>query len=754
MNLVIVESPTKAKTISRFLSKDFKVVSSYGHVRDLPKAEFGVDVDHNFEPKYIIPRNAKKHVTKLKKEAKKTKEVILATDEDREGEAISWHLTIALNLNEKSTQRIVFHEITKKAIAEALKSPRKIDLDLVDAQQARRVLDRIVGYKLSPFLWKKIKYGLSAGRVQSPALRLICEREKEIEKFKPQEFWTIEAELKKSIISNQQSTISKFIAKLVKKNGETLDKLAIKTKTEAQKILKDLENAQYKVVDIRKRKVLRIPPPPFITSTLQQEAAKKYAFSAKKTMIIAQQLYEGIDIKNETTGLITYMRTDSTNLSSIAFSECKKVIEQKFGSKYSLPASRAYKIKSRLAQEAHEAIRPTSLFRFPEMVKPSLNADQFKLYDLIWKRTIACQMKEAQLEATIYDIQAKNYIFRAAGSMILFDGFAKVYTEAQENGSPYFKETILPPLLLGEILKLIKLDSLQHFTEPPPRYSEATLIKALEEYGIGRPSTYAPIMNTILERGYVEKLNRKLKPTEIGNLVNNLLVSHFPKVVDLKFTATMENELDEIAKGDIKWQKVIGDFYQPFSENLAQKEKEVAKHEEKTKKTCPKCKKPLVIKFGRFGKFYSCTGFPECKYAEPLEKQKKSEKINEKCPCCDAPLVIKTSRFGKFVACSKYPKCKFTKALSLGIKCPKCKKGEIGEKRTKTGKIFYSCTNYPKCGYAIWQKPKGRLCPICKSLLVFSKNNEEICPNKKCNYKLRKSLNKTRDKYTNIKTKI
>ncbi|MEW6408031.1 MAG: type I DNA topoisomerase [Patescibacteria group bacterium] len=745
MQLVIVESPTKAKTISRFLSKDFKVVSSYGHVRDLPKAEFGVDVDHNFEPKYVTPKNAKKRVSELKKEAKKTKEVILATDEDREGEAISWHLAFVLNLDKEKIKRIVFHEITKSAILEALRNPRKIDINLVNAQQARRILDRIVGYKLSPFLWKKIRYGLSAGRVQSPALRLICEREKEIEEFKPQEFWTIEAKLTKRIKNQELRIKNTFIAKLVKKDDKPLNKFAIKTKNEAKKILKDLENAQYKVIDIKKRKVSRIPPPPFITSTLQQEAAKKFGFSAKKTMMLAQQLYEGIEIEKESTGLITYMRTDSTNLAQAALLECKKVIEQKFGSKYTLAVPRIYKTKSRLAQEAHEAIRPTSLFRFPDQIKPYLTSDQSKLYDLIWKRTVACQIKEAELENTTYDIQAKNYLFRSTGSIIIFDGFTKVYTETSDNGSSYFKETILPLLSKNEILELIKLIPSQHFTEPPARFSEATLIKALEEYGIGRPSTYAPIMSTILERGYVEKIDRRLKPTEIGNLVNSLLVTHFPQIVDFHFTAKMEDDLDKIAQAKIIWHNVLSEFYFPFEKLLSQKEKEVKKYEEKTTKKCPKCGKPIIIKFGRFGKFYSCSNFPECKYTEPLEKSEKPKLLKEKCPQCGASLLIKSGRFGKFVACSKYPECKFTKELSLGIKCPKChpagdhsksdKKGEIVEKRTKTGRIFYSCTNYPKCDYAIWQKPTGKLCPICKNLLVYGKNGTIECLNKKCEYK-------------------
>lgn len=730
MNLVIVESPTKARTISRFLSKDFKVVSSYGHVRDLPKAEFGVDVEKNFEPKYIIPAKAKKTVNELKKQAQKTKEVILATDEDREGEAIAWHLAFVLDLDKEKIKRIVFYEITKSAILKALKNPRKIDINLVNAQQARRILDRIVGYKLSPFLWKKIRYGLSAGRVQSPALRLICEREKEIEEFKPQEFWTIVAELKSSHFKN-----NKLNAQLIKKDNKAIQKFGIKTKNEAEKIINELQNAQYKVVDIKKRRIFRSPPPPFITSTLQQEAAKKFGFSAKKTMMLAQQLYEGIEIEKESTGLITYMRTDSTNLASSALLECKKVIEQKFGSRYTLTAPRIYKTKSKLAQEAHEAIRPTSLFCFPYQVKPYLTSDQFKLYDLIWKRTIACQVKEAELENTTYDIQAKNYLFRSTGSIIIFDGFTKVYTETSDNDSSYFKESILPSLSKNEILELIKLIPSQHFTEPPARFSEATLIKALEEYGIGRPSTYAPIISTILERGYAEKIDRRLKPTEIGNLVNDLLVTHFPQIVDFHFTAKMEDDLDKIAQAKIIWHNVLSEFYSPFEKLLSQKEEEVKKYEEKTTKKCPKCGKPIIIKFGRFGKFYSCSNFPECKYTEPLEKSEKPKLLKEKCPQCGAPLLIKSGRFGKFVACSKYPECKFTKKISLGIICPKCKKGEIAEKRTKSGKIFYSCTNYPKCDYAIWQKPTGKLCPMCKNLLVYGKNGAIECINKKCKYK-------------------
>lgn len=676
MRLVIVESPTKSRTIDKFLGPEYKVLSSYGHIRDLPKSELGVDVEKNFTPKYIIPLKSRKTIKLLKDEVKKAKSTILATDEDREGEAIAWHLTYALGLDgEKPYERIVFHEITESAIKKALKNPRKIDLDLVDAQQARRILDRIVGYKLSPFLWKKVARGLSAGRVQSVAVRLVAEREREIEKFVPQEYWTIEALFKKKK--------NEFVAQLFKKDDKALDKLEIKNEKEVKKILKDLEGADYKVINVEKKEVKRNPLPPFTTSTLQQEAWQKLRFSAKFTMSTAQQLYE--------TGLITYHRTDSLNLSDLSLFATKKFIIKSYGEKYWAGFLRRYKTKSKSAQEAHEAIRPTFPDKTPESLK--LQENQLKLYNLIWRRFIACQMNQAVFDATTADIEAKNYIFRANGQILKFDGFLKVYPIK-------FEEKELPVLEINEILELIKLTPLQHFTQPPPRYNEASLIKALEENGIGRPSTYAPILSTIQSRNYIEKdESRRFKPTEIGNVVNNLLVSHFPEVVDIKFTAKMEEELDEIAQGSKKWVPVIEEFYGPFDKNLKKKEKEIKKEDiahEKTDKTCPKCGSPLLIRLGRFGKFYACSKFPECRYTESLEKN------------------------------------------NIGIKCPKCKEGKIVEKRTKKGKIFYGCSNWPKCDLAMWDKPTGEKCSKCGFLLVETKRKQIKCSNKDCEFKVEK----------------
>jgi len=664
MNLIIVESPSKANTISKFLSRDYSVKSSYGHIRDLPKRELGVDVKDNFKPKYVILVKARKVVAELKKAAKKTDMIILATDQDREGEAIAWHLVKILDLDGKDYQRIVFHEITKKAIEEALKNPRQIDMDSVNAQQTRRILDRLVGYELSPFLWKKIVKGLSAGRVQSVTVRLIVEREKEIKDFKPEEYWSIEVKLQKENQSDE------FIARLIKKDDKAINKLGIKVKQEADKILKDLKGAKYKVVNIESKEVKRYPAPPFTTSTLQQEAVKKLGLSAKQTMRIAQQLYED--------GLITYHRTDSLNISKEALKSTQEFIKNKFGQNYTLASPRIYKTKTKGAQEAHEAIRPTQVNR----------QSTDKLYQLIWQRFIACQMQPAVLDSTAVDISGKNYLFRANGSIIKFDGFFKVYPTK-------LKETILPSLNKEEILKLIKLFSEQHFTQPPARYNEASLVKTLEEYGIGRPSTYAPIIGTIQERGYVEKNEqRKFIPTEIGLLVNNLLVENFPKIVDIKFTAYLEEDLDRIAKGQQNWLTVLKDFYQPFHANLLEKEKKVVKKklEEPTDKKCPKCGQPIIIKLGRFGKFYACSGFPECKYTEPI--------IN-----------------------------------STGVVCPKCGQGEIIERKTRKGKIFYSCSQYPKCDFALWDKPTGEKCPKCGSLLVQAKNNKVKCSNKECDFK-------------------
>jgi len=759
MRLIIVESPVKSKTIQCFLNnKEYEVLPSYGHVRDLPKRELGVDVEHNFKPKYVVFRENRKRVADLRKKAAKSDLVYFATDEDREGEAIAWHLEQIFKLPKEKVKRITFHEITKNAVLKSLENPRSIDLNMVNAQQSRRVLDRLVGYKLSPFLWKKVARGLSAGRVQSPALRLIVEREREIEKFKPQEYWTVIATLRKT--KNQKLVLDKveglktknleFKAQLIKKDGKAIPKLGIGTKNEADKILKDLEGAEYKVLKVERREVKKHPLPPFTTSTLQQTANSKLGFSAKQTMMLAQQLYEGLELeKGKSVGLITYMRTDSVKLSEKFLNEAKKFIEREFGKNYYPGEPRQFKTKSKTAQEAHEAIRPTNVNLEPENIRQYLNDQQFKLYQLIWQRALACQMKEALIDSTIVDIITSKpntqdlepkYIFRSTGSVIKFDGFLRIYPMKTE-------ENILPLLKVNELLNLIKLETIQHFTQPPPRYTEASLVKALEKYGIGRPSTYAPIISAIQDRNYVVKEERKLKPTEIGILVNDVLVKHFPKIVDFQFTAHMEKDLDKIARGKIDWVSVIREFYQPFIKNLKEKEEEISKKElteEKAGEICPKCGSPMVIKLGRYGKFLACSNYPKCKFTKLLSSSAGSseppisepETTNEKCPKCGSYLVIKMGRYGKFLACSNYPKCKFTKPIikSTGVKCPQCGKGEIIEKRTKRGRIFYGCSNYPQCKFALWSKPTGEKCPKCGSLLVYAKDDKVKCSNKDCDF--------------------
>jgi len=676
MKLVIVESPTKAKTIQKFLGNNFIVKSSFGHVRDLPKHELGIDIEKNFQPKYVIPTKAKKVISELKKQSAKAENIILATDEDREGESIAWHLQEALKI--KNPQRIVFHEITKTAIENALKSPRHIDMNLVNAQQARRILDRIVGYKLSPFLWKKVAKGLSAGRVQSVAVRLVVEKEREIEKFIPIEYWSIEALLKKSG--------KEFSAQLVKQNGKTIDKLEIKNKDEADKILQNLIGANYIVEDVEKKETKRYPAPPFTTSTLQQASWQRYKFSAKMTMSLAQKLYEE--------GYITYHRTDSLNLSETSLISAKNFINQTYGQNYWAGGFVKYKTKNKSAQEAHEAIRPTFIEKTPELIK-TLDTKQLKLYTLIWQRFIACQMAPAIFDSVTANIQAGNYTFKANGQTLKFNGFLKIYPTK-------FEEKDLPILEKNDNLDLIKLNSNQHFTEPPARYTEASLIKTLEKYGIGRPSTYAPIISTIQNRNYVKKNDqKKFIPTEIGIIVNDILVTHFPEIVDIDFTAKMEKELDEIADGKDTWQKTCKDFYTPFSKNLTQKYDEVKKENmiQETDKICPKCGSPIIERFGKFGKFYACSNFPKCKYTESIENEKNN----------------------------------------LKIKCPKCKEGDIIIRKTKRGKIFYGCNAFPKCDFALWDKPfisdQGELefCPQCDSILI-EKGKKIKCSNKECNF--------------------
>jgi DNA topoisomerase-1 len=726
-HLIIVESPTKAKTISKFLGEGYQVEASFGHVRDLPKSKISIDVKNDFEPNYIIPPKAKEIVAKLKKEAKTASSIILATDEDREGEAISWHLVQALDLGDeteiakgkedKRIKRIVFHEITKTAIEHALANPRDIDLNLVDAQQARRVLDRLVGYELSPFLWRKIRYGLSAGRVQSVAVRLIVEREREIQAFKAEEYWSIEAKLSK------QKDKQIFVGKLHKIEGKAVGKMQINNEVEAKKITADLEGAGYKVAEITKKEVKRNPAPPFTTSTLQQEAARKLGFSAKQTMVVAQKLYEH--------GHITYMRTDSLNLASSALAQAQEVIKQEFGAKYGLSEPRHYANKSKGAQEAHEAIRPTNLTHLPQNFRATTDRSGARLYDLIWKRTIASQMQQAILDQTAVDISAlpqgqghstNKYTFRANGQVIKFDGFIRAYTEGTDEKSEDEIEGALPELSVEETLQLHELSPLQHFTEPPPRYTDATLVKALEAHGIGRPSTYAPTLSTVQERGYVTKEDKKYKPTEEGFLVNDMLVENFPEIVDINFTSHIEEELDDIAEGKLKWVPVIEEFYGPFKKHLIEKEASVEKQIEISTTPCPHCGKPMLIKYGRMGKFLAC---PEegSKVTLPMpEEAAQIKALEEKtkgelCPICGKPMEVKRGRFGYFLGCVDYPKCKGISKIwnKTGFKCPLCldtterkdKPGDLVEKKGRgRGKPFYACTRWPDCTLILNKKPE------------------------------------------------
>lgn len=730
--LVIVESPTKAKTISRFLDKDYIIKSSFGHVRDLPKSKLSIDIEHDFAPKYVVSKDKTKVVKELKDAAKKADEVILATDEDREGEAIAWHLSEILDLKNKNFKRITFHEITKTAIEEALKHPRKLDMNLVDAQQARRVLDRLVGYELSPFLWRKVAKGLSAGRVQSVAVRLIVEREREIKDFKIEEYWSLSG-----IFAKDKS--ASFEAKLHSISDKKLDKMDLKDAEAVDKIVKDLENQKYTIKDLEKKQTKRYPLPPFTTSTLQQEANNYLGFSAKQTMVLAQKLYEGVELGTEgQVGLITYMRTDAVNLSQKFLNEASELIEKNFGKKYSLSTPRFYKNKNKNAQEAHEAIRPTDVFRTPESVKPYLDKNQAKLYDLIWRRSLATQMAEAELNSVSVDIVSENnYLFRATGQTVIFDGFLKLFPEKS-------KENNLPELVLNEKVFCLELKPEKHFTEPPARYSDATLVKALEEYGIGRPSTYAPTITTIEDRGYIARDEKKrLYPTDIAFLVNDVLVEHFAQIVDYKFTAEIEESLDDIAEGKKQWPPVIRDFYVPFKKNLEIKDKELIKKdliEEKTKEVCEKCGKPMVIKTSRYGKFLACTGYPECKNTKNIgrdgkvEEKTPEEPTGEKCEKCGGDMIRKVGRYGPFLACANYPKCKNIKniEIKLDMKCPKCKIGNIIQKRSKRGKIFFGCSKYPDCDFALWEKPTGKFCEVCKAPMITDRTGLEKCSSKEC----------------------
>ncbi len=730
-SLVIVESPAKARTISRILGAKYDVKASVGHVRDLPKSALGIEVENGFLPKYVVPKEKSRTVRELKEAAQKASEVFLATDPDREGEAIAWHLLEAAGLRSLPMHRVVFHEITPEAVQEAFKHPRDIDMKLVDAQQARRVVDRLVGYRLSPFLWSKVRRGLSAGRVQSVAVRLVVEREREIQAFRAQEYWTIEAQLEK------QGARPDFKAKLTGFVGKK-DKLEIPNETEAQRHLAALRSSAFKVLSVVTKTQARRPSAPFITSTLQQEASRRLGFSAKRTMRVAQDLYEGLKLGPEgEVGLITYMRTDSTNVASSALAEARAYIGERYGKEF-LPASaRFYTRKVKGAQEAHEAIRPTSVRREPDAVRRYLSNDQARLYTLIWQRMVASQMADALFDVMTVEIEAREAardarLLRATNTQLQFPGFRQVYEEGRDDGEEEdLGNNPLPALAESDPLHLLQLMPEQHFTEPPPRYTEATLVKALEEKGIGRPSTYAPTMSTVQDRGYVDKEGRQLKPSDLGFVVNDLLVEHFPDFVDAGFTAGMEDELDEVAAGERDWVPVVEQFYHPLEKALARAKEIAPKQVQETKEKCPECDKPMVIRWGRRGQFLACTGFPECKGTRSLEGEEPQEALqetDEKCPECASPMVIRTGRFGKFLACSRYPECKGRAPLAakVGVLCPK-DGGEILERRSRKGRMFYGCANYPKCDFTTWTRPLPEKCPNCGGLITAERDGKAKC---------------------------
>ncbi len=729
--LVIVESPAKAKTINKILGKDYKVAASVGHVIDLPKSKFGVDLENGYQPQYTVIKGKNEIIKQLKKEAENASEVLLATDPDREGEAIAYLVAEKIKTVNPNIHRIEFNEITKPAVLKALENPREIDLNRVQAQQARRVMDRIVGYQVSPILWNTIYKGLSAGRVQSVALRLICEREAEIDAFTAVEYWSLTANLE----TNSQET---FAAKLVKIGKQTLDpnKFRIGSEGEAQEHYQKLLKETYTVADIRKEKVTKKAPPPFITSTLQQDASRRFSMSTARVMSTAQKLYEGINLGDKgNVGLITYMRTDSTRISSEALHFVRKYIEERYGADY-LPAKPNFYRAKKSAQDAHEAIRPTYIspeFE-PQKLKPFLSAEQFKIYDLIWKRFVASQSKPAIGEKMTIDVSAGEYLFRASGEVITFPGWLAVYQLNQEenhdedqSGLP---ENLPRKISKGERLALLELLLKQHFTKPPARYTESTLVKTLDKLGIGRPSTYAQIISTLLKRTYVEKEKRALLPTELGKTVNRLLVQHFPELFNVEFTAEMENELDKIEQHEASYQKTLDSFYFPFKERLEGvkgKVKEIKQSLQKpSEETCDLCGKPMVIKWGRNGQFLACSGFPECKNTKPLEEQEAPKETDEKCEKCGSPMVIKRGRFGEFMACSRYPECKNTKPITTGVPCPEdgCS-GQIVQRQSRRGKIFYSCSEYPKCKFALWNRPTPRKCPKCDYPLMEEKTTRK-----------------------------
>ena len=777
-SLVIVESPAKARTINRYLGKDFRVEASMGHVRDLPKKQLGVDLKNRFQPTYELIPGKEKIVRALRSAARGVDSVYIATDPDREGEAIGWHLSEALSESEEKHKffRVLFNEITQKAIRQAFDRPGEIDSRLVDAQQARRILDRLVGYKISPLLWQKVRRGTSAGRVQTAAVRLVVEREREIQAFESKEYWTLTANLSASQPPSFDARLQKFERK----------KIEVTNEKQAQEIVRGLDGSSFTVENVTTKEKKRNPVPPFITSKLQQEAARKLRFTVKKTMAVAQRLYEGIELGQEgSIGLITYMRTDSLRVSNDALTEVRTYIAQSYGNQY-LPAKAKYYRSRKDAQDAHEAIRPTSAARRPEEIRRFLSSDEFKLYKLIWQRFVASQMQAALLDQTVVEIAAGPYLFRASGAVLKFDGFLKVYEEGRDDKAEEEEPaTSLPPLTQGEALQLNKLLPEQHFTQPPPRFTEATLVKVLEEKGIGRPSTYAAILTTIQDREYAVKKEGRFRPTDLGLVVNDLLVASFADLFDIQYTARMEKELDDIEQGKVPWIKSLQDFYGKFATDLDQARnqmKDIKKTEEQTGESCEKCGKPLVIKWGRHGRFVACSGFPACKNTREIapkagdptptaesEEQPSQEtcpncgkpmalkrgrfgpflactgyphckttrklattgsdqppspetRLEENCPSCGHALVVKHGRFGEFTACGNYPKCKYVRKKSLEIACPQpnCG-GEIVERKSRRGKIFYGCGRYPDCRFILWNKPVNKACPQCGAAFVLEK---------------------------------
>jgi len=796
-SLVIVESPAKAKTIGKYLGKGFTVKASLGHIKDLPKRDLAVDIENGFEPTYEIIEGKQKLVQELRKASKEADAVYLAADPDREGEAICAHLAEELKAKKNgkpAIYRVMFNEITKNAVLKAFQHPKQVDQNLVNAQQARRVLDRLVGYKISPLLWDKVRRGLSAGRVQTVALRLIVEREREIRNFVKQEYWTIDAHL-----SAKKPPV--IVARLLRRNGEALE---IPDKSAADRLVEALTGAEYTVQSVETKEKKRNPVPPFITSTMQQEAARKLRFSVKRTMMLAQRLYEGVELGPEgSVGLITYMRTDSTRVSSEAIQEVRGLIAERYGEQY-LPSAPNFYRGKKDAQDAHEAIRPTSVLRTPESVQKYLSEDEFKLYRLIWMRFVASQMMPALFDQTTVDIEAKGkdgalYLLRETGSVLKFDGFLAVYEEGKDQKDEEDEELKhkLPPLKPGEALKLRFLKPEQHFTEPPPRYTEATLVKELEADGVGRPSTYASILSTIQERDYVRKEGGRFVPTELGMVVTDLLLENFDDIFDVTYTARMEDALDEIEEGKLDWRQAMAEFYEKFSADLSRAEKHMTdikrmekptdlvcdkcgrpmvikwgRHgsfiactgypectntrelnvdlpdvdkvdltEQEDEEYCPNCGRPMVLKKGRFGQFYACTGYPDCKTTRRVGSQEKKPDVplEEKCPQCGHNLVLKQGRYGEFTACSNYPACKYIKQKTIGVICPKCNQGELVERRSRRGKTFYGCSRYPECDFVAWSKPVAEPCPKCNSPYMLEKHLKSgpvlQCPNQECKHK-------------------